>query len=183
LHERRQALRILFVDADPILREFAVINLGGERATVDVAADGEAAIAAVQAHRPDIVMLDVETPKREGYEVIDRLRRQAGAQAMPIVVVTGREDVEAVERAFEAGAATFVVKPLNWRLLTLHLRYVLRAARAEQSAATQLRQLAAEGARFAAVAMARDEELRPAAVSFARAAQTALDPEAPARAA
>ena len=46
----------------------------------------------------------------------------------PVMVVTGREDVDAVDRAYGAGATSFVVKPLNWRLLSHQLRYVHRTA-------------------------------------------------------
>jgi DNA-binding response OmpR family regulator len=48
---------------------------------------------------------------------------------MPVIVVTGREDVSAVDRAFTAGATSFVVKPLHWRLLSYQIRFVWRRHR------------------------------------------------------
>ena len=48
-----------------------------------------------------------------------------------LVVATGREDVVAIDRAFDLGATSFVVKPLHWRLLAYQLRFVLRSARIE----------------------------------------------------
>jgi DNA-binding response OmpR family regulator len=174
-------MRILFVDDDPILREFAVVNLTTDTARVDVAADGEGALAAIAAAPPDIVLLDLDMPESDGLAVLARLRADPRWRDLPVVVVTGREDVDAVERAFGAGATSFVVKPLNWRLLAQHLRYAYRSAANERAmaegqaaAAGQLARLAAEGAQFIAAALAREPELRGAAMPFARAADAAL---------
>ena len=173
--------RILFVDDDPILREFAVVNLSTDQATVETAQDGVAALEAIEAAAPDIVLLDLEMPNLDGFEVLRRLRADPRHQHLPIVVVTGREDVDAVDQAFEAGATSFVVKPLNWRLLSHQLRYVHRAARHERQLAErehevveQLQDLAAEGARFIAEALPQNPGLRAQAVSFAKAADEAL---------
>jgi DNA-binding response OmpR family regulator len=182
----REAVRILFVDDDPILREFAVVNLASEHAVVDTAQDGRAALAAIAANTPDIVLLDLEMPVLDGFGVLTALRADPRWRDLPVIVVTGREDVDAVDRAFGAGATSFVVKPLNWRLLSHQLRYVHRmstnerllAERAETTA-TQLMKLAAHGAHFISQALARDPSLRPTAVRFAQAADSALKrPEA-----
>jgi CheY-like chemotaxis protein len=179
----REGLRILFVDDDPILREFAVVNLASEHTIVETAQDGVAALEAVAANAPEVVLLDLEMPNLDGFEVLKRLRADPRHQALPVVVVTGREDIEAVERAFAAGATSFVVKPLNWRLLSHQLRYVRRTATAEQAAVTQrdaahaqLHTLAAHATQFIADALAREPALRPTAVAFARAADAALQP-------
>jgi DNA-binding response OmpR family regulator len=179
----QDTMRILFVDDDPILREFACVNLATEKATIDTAPDGEAALTAIRANRPDIVLLDLEMPILDGFGVLNALRADPRTRQLPVIVVTGREDIEAVDRAFEAGATSFVVKPLNWRLLSHQVRYVHRTAlhdqhTAEQRSATaeQLFALAREGAQFIAEALAVDPSLRPAAVSFAKAADAALGP-------
>lgn len=175
------SMRILFVDDDPILREFAAVNLATEHASVETAADGAEALAAIQARAPDIVLLDLEMPNLDGFGVLTALRAAPEHRELPVIVVTGREDVDAVDRAFAAGATSFVVKPLNWRLLSHQLRYVHRTATNERemaasraAAAAALMRLAAEGAQFVAMAMARDPSLKGAAVSFAKAADAAL---------
>ena len=185
----REAVRILFVDDDPILREFAVVNLASEHAVVDTAKDGVAALAAIEANTPDLVLLDLEMPTLDGFGVLEALRADPRWRDLPVIVVTGREDVEAVDRAFGAGATSFVVKPLNWRLLSHQLRYVHRMATNErllaerrEATATQLMRLASHGAHFIAQALARDPSLRPAAVRFAQAADSALKRDAPAQA-
>jgi DNA-binding response OmpR family regulator len=177
----RENMQILFVDDDPILREFAMVNLATEHAQVDTAADGAQALTAIEARAPDIVLLDLEMPTMDGFQVLEALRASETHRDLPVIVVTGREDVDAVDRAFAAGATSFVVKPMNWRLLSHQLRYVHRTAlnerqmaRSRADAASRLVKLAAEGAQFVAAAMARDPSLKAAAVSFAKAADAAL---------
>ena len=185
-----ETMRILFVDDDPILREFAVVNLATEHASVETAADGALALAAIEAAAPDMVLLDLEMPNMDGFEVLKALRGSPAHRDLPVIVVTGREDVDAVDRAFAAGATSFVVKPLNWRLLSHQLRYVHRTAVRERrmaagraAAAQMLTRLAAEGAQFVAMAMAHDPRLKGAAVAFAKAADAALKHEDVVRAA
>ena len=185
-----ETMRILFVDDDPILREFAVVNLATEHASVETAPDGAEALSAIAAHAPDMVLLDLEMPTMDGFEVLKALRASPKHRDLPVIVVTGREDVDAVDRAFAAGATSFVVKPLNWRLLSHQLRYVHRTAMNERQMAASraeatgmLTKLAAEGAQFVAMAMARDPSLKGAAVAFAKAADAALKHEDAVRAA
>ena len=177
----RESIRILYVDDDPILREFAVVNLATERASVDTASDGRAALAAISAAPPDLVLLDLDMPEMDGFQVLEALRADPKFRDLPVIVVTGREDVEAVDRAFAVGATSFVVKPLNWRLLSHQLRYVHRNAMNERTLAAErdgahamVARLAAHGTRFVATALARDPALRPAAVAFARTVDSAL---------
>jgi len=177
----QEAVRILYVDDDPILREFAVVNLATERARVDTAADGRAALAAISGEPPDLVLLDLDMPEMDGFQVLEALRADPKFADLPVIVVTGREDVEAVDRAFAVGATSFVVKPLNWRLLSHQLRYVHRSAMNERTLAAErataqamVARLAAHGTRFVATALARDPALRPAAVAFARTVDSAL---------
>ena len=124
--------RILFVDDDPILREFAQVNLETPTTSIDVAADGLEALNILAAGSHDLVLLDLEMPVMDGFTVLARLRADAATKDLPVIVQTGREDVEAIDRAFRLGATAFVTKPLNWRLLSYQIRYVLRASGAER---------------------------------------------------
>lgn len=119
-------LRLLYVDDDPILREFAQVHLTTETAQVATAADGQEGLEAIAASPPDVVLLDLEMPRMDGFEVLSRLRADPATARMPVIVATGREDVGAIDRAFQLGATSFVVKPLNWRLLSYQIRYVHR---------------------------------------------------------
>lgn len=122
---------ILFVDDDPILREFAQVNLATATARIDVAPDGRAALDVLGVRQYDLVLVDLEMPVMDGYALLERLRADPATAHLPIIVETGREDVHAIDRAYRAGATAFVTKPLNWRLLSYQIRFTLRAARAE----------------------------------------------------
>lgn len=124
--------RILFVDDDPILREFAQVNLATPTAVIEVAANGVEALSLISTRSYDVVLLDLEMPVLDGFSVLARLRDDPRTEALPVIVQTGREDVEAIDRAFRLGATSFVTKPLHWRLLTYQILYVLRAAKAER---------------------------------------------------
>ena len=123
--------RLLFVDDDPILREFAKVNLSSELAVVDVAEDGIQALERLRGCGYDLVVTDLEMPRMGGFELLEALRAAPLTRHLPVVVATGREDVLAIDRAFAAGATSFVVKPLHWRLLAYQLRFVLRTAGVE----------------------------------------------------
>lgn len=173
------ASRILFVDDDPILREFAQVHLTTESAEVETASDGNGALEALARSTPDIVLLDLEMPQMDGFEVLARMRAQPAYAHLPVIVVTGREDVAAIDRAYQAGATAFVSKPINWRLINYQIRYVhrshqeeLRLVEAEAQAREALSTLTAAGAQFLAEALRRNPELRTAGASYLGALET-----------
>jgi len=92
--------------------------------------DGAGALAAALAGSPSIVLLDVDMPGMDGISVCRRLRAEPRFASVPIVIVTGHEDSDAIHRAFEAGATDFIAKPVNWTLLPHRLAYILRNAAA-----------------------------------------------------
>ena len=95
--------------------------------------NGTDALAGALSNDVAIVLLDVDMPGLNGYEVCRRLRAEARFATIPIVMVTGHEDSEAIRLAFEAGATDFVAKPVNWSLLPRRLEYILRNAAAAQA--------------------------------------------------
>ncbi|WP_443750335.1 response regulator [Asticcacaulis solisilvae] len=123
--------RLLVVDDDPILREFAAANLATPKVEVEVAADGDEAWHRLSRGDFDIALIDLDMPVMDGFELIGLIRADERLKHLPLVIATGREDMDAVDRAYAAGATSFVVKPLNWRLVSHQLSYVLRASRDE----------------------------------------------------
>lgn len=123
--------RILFVDDDLILAEFAKVHLSTPTTTVESAADGLEAYERLCNEPFDIVLLDIEMPKLDGFALLERLRAEPRFAQLPIVMLTGREDIASIDRAFQLGASSFITKPLNWRQLSYALRYVLRTKRME----------------------------------------------------
>lgn len=141
------ATRILVADDDPILREFAIVHLSAPQTEVEVAEDGVSALDRLKLGGIDIALVDLDMPLMNGFELIQAIRSDCDLANLPIVVVTGREDMQAVDRAFQVGATGFAVKPLNWRLLAHQLAYVLRNSRAEGDVRIA-KKIAEEGARL-----------------------------------
>lgn len=180
-------LRLLFVDDDPILREFAAVHLASEHMRLETAADGAEGLAAIAAGKPDLVLLDLDMPNVDGFEVLRSLRADPDTEHLPVIVVTGREDTAAIDRAFDAGATSFIAKPINWRLLNYQVRYVHRTCaneaflleernrighdRGRSDAA--LKAVAQQGSRFMALALRANPELREYAADFAAAVEAA----------
>ena len=94
--------------------------------------NGTDALAAALSNDVAIVLLDVDMPGLDGYAVCRRLRAQPAFANVPIVMVTGHEDSEAIRLAFAAGATDFISKPVNWALLPRRLEYILRNAAAAE---------------------------------------------------
>jgi len=90
--------------------------------------NGIDALEAARSRPAGIVLLDVDMPGLNGYEVCRRIRSSGKLGTVPIVMVTGHDDTEAIDKAFEAGATDYISKPVNWALLPHRLAYILRNA-------------------------------------------------------
>lgn len=137
-----QPIRILVVDDD-----FATRLLASEALLADgfeplEAEDGREAIEQYDRASPTVILLDVNMPGLDGYEVCRRIRLRPGGESTAVMVMTASDDVEAVERAFAAGATDFLTKPLNLPLLAHRVRYMLRAAATAMAARTTASRLA-----------------------------------------
>ncbi|CAK0759928.1 diguanylate cyclase [Gammaproteobacteria bacterium] len=93
--------------------------------------DGESTLAVLDP-TVNLVMLDIEMPGMSGFEVCETIRRDIGTE-IPVMLVTGRDDVSSINYAYEIGATDFITKPINWTLIGHHVRYILRASHTLQS--------------------------------------------------
>ena len=123
-----QPIRILVVDDDFATRLLASEALLAAGFSPLEAEDGREALAHYDRSSPDAVLLDINMPGLDGYEVCRRIRMRPGGVATSILVMTASDDIDAVQRAFAAGATDFLTKPLNLPLLAHRVRYMLRAA-------------------------------------------------------
>jgi CheY-like chemotaxis protein len=125
-----EPVRILAVDDDPIMREMAVAQLSHPGGDVVTARDGREAWDILDADPGfDLVISDLEMPVMTGFALCAAIREDPRFARLPVVVLTGREDMFAIDRAYEVGATSFATKPVNWRMLGYQLRYVLRTLR------------------------------------------------------
>ncbi|WP_420078756.1 response regulator [Streptomyces sp. JL4002] len=115
--------RVLVVDDEPQLARLLVINLKARKYDVDRAQDGAAALDAVAARSPDVVLLDLGLPDMDGIDVLRHLR---GWSQVPVVVVSARHGSEEKIRALDAGADDYVTKPFSMDELLARLKAVAR---------------------------------------------------------
>lgn len=123
--------RVLVIDDDSALAEMIGIVLRGEGFEPTFCADGSGALQAFREHQPDVVLLDVMLPGKDGIEVCQSLRAESG---VPIVMLTARSDTTDVVRGLESGADDYIVKPFNPNELVARVRARLRPL--EKSAGT-----------------------------------------------
>lgn len=126
--------RILVVDDDPILREFASVYLTTPMSEIALAPDASTALDLLAREQFDIALIDIDMPGMNGFELVECIRGQERLRNLPIVIITGREDIVSIDRAYAVGATSFVTKPVNWRQLSHQLRYVIRAGRKPSAA-------------------------------------------------
>ena len=108
-----------------------------EQAGFDVleAGDGEEALAVFAERQPQFLLLDVKMPRMDGFAVCENIRATPVGLHTPILMMTGLNDVESINRAYDVGATDFITKPINGAILTHRIRYILRA----QQTADELR--------------------------------------------
>ncbi|MGB7904911.1 MAG: EAL domain-containing protein [Steroidobacteraceae bacterium] len=117
---------ILIADDDPAHLLLAEAALGGAGFVVHTANDGEEAVQQFEPTQPDCVILDVNMPKMTGIEVCRKIRERADGRLLPILMLTGRNDIVSISDAFAAGASDFAQKGMNPRLLVERVRFLLR---------------------------------------------------------
>ena len=132
--------RVLVVDDDAAGRYLAHATLVRAGFEVAEAPDGQAALDAMARSAPDLVLMDVNMPVMDGFTACSMLRRLENGQRVPVLMMTARNDVQSIERAFEVGATDFITKPISWTILAHRVRYMLRASTAiNELAQNQLR--------------------------------------------
>ena len=107
----------LVVDDSRVVRKVARRMLEGNGYHVVEAGDGEQALAAVRARMPDAVLLDWNMPVMNGLEFLEALRREFGPEKPPVVFCTTENDISFIERAINAGAQEFIMKPFDEEIL------------------------------------------------------------------
>src|ERR1700685_3369225 len=126
-NETNIAATVLGVDDDPGARLLvgSALEVAGFRVTT--AADGKSAITAFQAQPADCVVLDVVMPGMSGFDVCRELRASPSSRHVPILMQTSLDDMQSVQRAYNAGATDFSSKGINPMLLAERVKFLVRA--------------------------------------------------------
>ncbi|GAB3445778.1 response regulator transcription factor [Phycicoccus ginsengisoli] len=115
--------RVLLVEDDPRVRRVLRLALEDEGYHVSESPDGEQGLADLPAVEPDVVLLDLMLPGRDGFSVCREIRRRS---TVPVIMVTARTDSHDVVAGLEAGADDYVTKPLVAKELSARIRALLR---------------------------------------------------------
>ncbi len=119
---------VLIADDDPGVRILAASGLEADGFEVAEVTTGGEALAYCQRKQPDLLVLDLNMPLVNGFDVCRILRRAAAVCATPILIMTGVEDLDSIKRALDAGATDFIRKPIHPALLAHRARYILSAS-------------------------------------------------------
>ncbi|MFN3716857.1 MAG: response regulator [Thiobacillus sp.] len=119
-------MKILLVEDDPTLGDAVMRAVQQAGFGVDWARDGVQADHALDAYVYDAMLLDLGLPRREGLEVLQRLRRRG--MSLPVMILTARDSVEARVRGLDAGADDYLLKPFSHDEMLARLRALLRRA-------------------------------------------------------
>jgi excisionase family DNA binding protein len=104
---------ILIVDDDERLREFVRVNLEMEGYSVREAGSAEEGLTALEDEPPDLILLDVMMPQVDGWEMLQRVHERHGVGAIPVIMFSGKVDVDGLKSATSRGAQGFIGKPFN----------------------------------------------------------------------
>ena len=122
--------KILLIDDDPNICDLIKIYLENEGYEVKVACDGVEGLTYFKMYEPDLVLLDIMLPKKDGWQVCREIREQS---SKPIIMVTAKNEVFDKVLGLELGADDFVTKPFNIKELSARVKAVLRRCNTHSS--------------------------------------------------
>ncbi|MBN2831410.1 MAG: response regulator [Candidatus Omnitrophica bacterium] len=120
------AIKILIIDDDPDIRDVLKLTLSEEKYEILEACDGEEALKIIHENQPDLILLDYKIPKVDGREVCRRIKKDLLLRHLPIIMVTGKGDINDKVVGMDAGADDYVVKPFEPKELMARIRMILR---------------------------------------------------------
>ena len=120
-----ESKKVLLVEDEDALRRVVKDLLEREGFTVFEAADGVSALDEIDRAAPDIVVLDLNLPRLDGYGVLSHLRARPATANLPVIVLTAKGDEDSEVRVFEYGASDYLTKPFRPRALSARLHSLL----------------------------------------------------------
>ena len=161
--------QILVVDDNPMNVDIMQACLSAQGYDIVTATDGDAAIAMAIGKLPDLILLDVMMPKRDGIDVCRTLKADHTLPFIPIILVTARADSQDIVKGLEAGADEYLIKPVDHDALIARVRSMLRIKGQHDTIQQQAGQLKIQAAELAA----RNDELTLQLIEEAKLAEIA----------
>jgi two-component system alkaline phosphatase synthesis response regulator PhoP/two-component system response regulator VicR len=117
--------RLLVVDDEADIRDLVALNFAVEGFDVLTAANGEDAEKIARAERPDVVVLDIMMPGRDGLQVLGSLKADPGTRAIPVVLLTAKTTNDDALDGWTSGADHYMTKPFDPEELVRYVCYLL----------------------------------------------------------
>lgn len=121
---------ILVIDDMPAIHELVKAHLSGHSFEVSGAYDGKTGLITAERSKPDLILLDVDMPVMQGFEVCRHLKARRETRSIPVIFLTAANSVDDRIRGFDAGACDYITKPFDGADLRARVRAALRAKRA-----------------------------------------------------
>jgi DNA-binding response OmpR family regulator len=102
--------KILFIEDESALQKTIQEILTREGYQLISAFDGESGLKLAKKEKPDLILLDLILPKKDGFEVLNELKESEETKNIPVIVITNLEEIDSVEKALELGATTYLIK-------------------------------------------------------------------------
>lgn len=134
-------LVVVAIDDDVVILRTIARTLEAAGMKCLTATTGDVGLRSIRENVPDLVLLDIGLIGEDGFTICREIRRSWSAEAMPVVMVTGLEDLASIQAAYQAGANDYLTKPLHWKHLPFRLQHVLNASRAYQALQDRTRTL------------------------------------------
>jgi DNA-binding response OmpR family regulator len=119
------AARILVADDDSTIRRFIVTLLADRGYEIHEAADGEQAFHAAERVKPDLMLLDLIMPFRDGFDVLHDLKHTPETRRIPVIIMSVKDREEEIVKGLSMGAEDYVVKPFNSLELVARVKKIL----------------------------------------------------------
>jgi DNA-binding response OmpR family regulator len=124
--------RVLSIEDDVAMGQFLKAVFTSQGFALDVATDGREGLALARQQPPDLIILDLLMPYKNGFEVLRELREDPATRAVPVIFLSSNSREEDIVKALTAGADDFVVKPFRARELVARVRKVLGRSRVKR---------------------------------------------------
>ncbi len=143
--DNQKALRngdlILIADDDLLTRKILEHSLKQDGYRVVVAADGLECLALFKQERPVLALVDALMPNMDGFDCCEALLAEPDAANFPVLIITGLDDQESIDKAFAVGATDYITKPIRWPVLRHRLRLLVEHLREQASLEANHREL------------------------------------------
>lgn len=125
--EEGKRFKVLFADDDEIVQMLGKTALEDSGFDLCIVEDGAKVVPQFHTFQPDIIVLDVNLPNKDGISICSEIRQSQQGKLIPILMITGLDDLNAINRCLEAGATDFESKPVNWLILGQKIRFLIQA--------------------------------------------------------